>query len=115
MSNHINLKSCATALALGLSLTVFGNASAQEAVNLRMTIWSANEAHLKLFNDMAAGFKQSHPNVTVTYESLPFETYTTALTTPGFSKRQLMILSIPVLSIRWEINSVAFKVTIWVR
>ncbi|EJN02314.1 sugar ABC transporter substrate-binding protein [Phyllobacterium sp. YR531] len=81
MSNHISLKSCVAALAIGLSLTVFGNASAQNAVKLRMTIWSANEAHLKLFNDMAAGFKQTHPNVTVTYESLPFETYTTALTT----------------------------------
>ncbi|MBA8876472.1 ABC transporter substrate-binding protein [Phyllobacterium myrsinacearum] len=81
MSNRINLKAFAAALAVGLSLAAIGTASAQEAVNLRMTIWSANEAHLKLFNDMAAGFKQSHPNVTVTYESLPFDTYTTALTT----------------------------------
>ncbi|MEP7453468.1 sugar ABC transporter substrate-binding protein [Phyllobacterium sp. SB3] len=81
MSRHISLKSLAATLTLGLSLAVCANASAQEAVNLRMTIWSANEAHLKLFNDMAAGFRQSHPNVTVTYESLPFDTYTTALTT----------------------------------
>lgn len=81
MSKNIGLKSFATILVLGVSLAVSGHASAQEAVNLRMTIWSANEAHLKLFNELAAGFKQSHPNVTVTYESLPFETYTTALTT----------------------------------
>ena len=46
-----------------------------------MTIWSANEAHLKLFNDIADGFKKDQPDVTVTFESLPFETYTTALTT----------------------------------
>jgi multiple sugar transport system substrate-binding protein len=58
-----------------------GAAWAQDAVNLRMTIWSANEAHLKLFNDIAAGFSKDHPNVKVTYESLPFDTYTTALTT----------------------------------
>ncbi len=85
MNYHRTLKSAVAALAvavpLGMSPLGGGIASAQDAVNLRMTIWSANEAHLKLFNDIAAGFKKDHPNVTVTYESLPFETYTTALTT----------------------------------
>jgi multiple sugar transport system substrate-binding protein len=75
------LKSTACALAILGSLALGGTAQAQDAVNLRMTIWSANEAHLKLFNEIAAGFKKDHPNVSVTYESLPFETYTTALTT----------------------------------
>lgn len=75
------LKSTACALAILGSLALGGTALAQDAVNLRMTVWSANEAHLKLFNEIAAGFKKDHPNVSVTYESLPFETYTTALTT----------------------------------
>lgn len=75
------LKSTACALAILGSLALGGTAQAQDAVNLRMTIWSANEAHLKLFNEIAARFKKNHPNVSVTYESLPFETYTTALTT----------------------------------
>src|SRR5688500_18043388 len=85
MNYHRTLKSAVAALAvavpLGMSPLGGGVANAQDAVNLRMTIWSANEAHLKLFNDIAAGFKKDHPNVTVTYESLPFDTYTTALTT----------------------------------
>ena len=78
MNNHFKLKSTACALALVGSFAFAGGAIAQDAVNLRMTIWSANEAHLKLFNEIAAGFKKDHPNVSVTYESLPFDTYTTA-------------------------------------
>jgi multiple sugar transport system substrate-binding protein len=81
MNYHRTLKSAVAALAVAVPLCWSGIANAQDAVNLRMTIWSANEAHLKLFNEIAAGFKKDHPNVTVTYESLPFETYTTALTT----------------------------------
>ena len=49
---------------------------------LRMTIWSANEAHLKLFNEIAAEYKEDHPEVgKITFDSLPFENYTTTLTT----------------------------------
>jgi multiple sugar transport system substrate-binding protein len=85
MNYYKTLKSAVAAIAvavpLGISPVGSGIANAQDAVNLRMTIWSANEAHLKLFSDIAAGFKKDHPNVTVTYESLPFDTYTTALTT----------------------------------
>ncbi|WP_105400646.1 sugar ABC transporter substrate-binding protein [Neorhizobium sp. T7_12] len=85
MNYYKTLKSAVAAIAvavpLGISLVGSGIANAQDAINLRMTIWSANEAHLKLFSDIAAGFKKDHPNVTVTYESLPFDTYTTALTT----------------------------------
>ena len=51
-------------------------------VDLRMTIWSANEAHLELFNEIAAEYKTDHPEVTeITFDSLPFESYTTTLTT----------------------------------
>ncbi|WP_105438412.1 sugar ABC transporter substrate-binding protein [Neorhizobium sp. T25_13] len=85
MNYYKTLKSAVAAIAvavpLGISPVGSGIANAQDAVNLRMTIWSANEAHLKLFSDIATGFKKDHPNVTVTYESLPFDTYTTALTT----------------------------------
>ncbi|ULJ75266.1 ABC transporter substrate-binding protein [Rhizobium gallicum] len=85
MNYHRTLKSQVAALAVAVPLAIMlpwgGIANAQDAVNLRMTIWSANEAHLKLFNEIAAGFKKDHPNVTVTFESLPFDTYTTALTT----------------------------------
>jgi multiple sugar transport system substrate-binding protein len=50
-------------------------------VNLRMAIWSANKGHLDLFNAIAADFKKTHPDVTVTFDSLAFDSYTTTLTT----------------------------------
>ncbi|MGI5242681.1 ABC transporter substrate-binding protein [Dactylosporangium sp. CA-139066] len=50
-------------------------------VDLRMTVWSANEAHLKLFNDIAAEYKTAHPNVSVKFDPLPFDSYSTTLTT----------------------------------
>ncbi len=81
MNKNRTLKSAIAALALTVPLAWSGISTAQDAINLRMTIWSAAEAHLKLFNEIAAGFKKDHPNVTVTFESLPFDTYTTALTT----------------------------------
>jgi len=69
------------AVAGGLALSLALSAGAAAETRLRMTIWSANEAHLKLFNGIAESFKKENPEVTVSFESLPFETYTTALTT----------------------------------
>ena len=69
------------AIAGGLALSLALSAGAAAETRLRMTIWSANEAHLKLFNGIAEGFKKENPDVTVSFESLPFENYTTALTT----------------------------------
>lgn len=76
-----SLKTTAAVAALLVPLAWSGTAWAQDAVNLRMTIWSANEAHLAMFNEIAAGFKETRPNVSVTFEPLPFENYTTTLTT----------------------------------
>ena len=64
------------AIAGGLALSLALAAGAAAETRLRMTIWSANEAHLKLFNGIAEGFKKEHPEVTVSFEPLPFETYT---------------------------------------
>ena len=79
--NTKSLKASAAIAGIVLGLAATGTAWAQDAVNLRMTIWSANEAHLALFNEIADGFKASHPNVTVSFEPLPFDSYTTTLTT----------------------------------
>jgi multiple sugar transport system substrate-binding protein len=81
MSKITHLKSAAAAAGILLPLAWSGVAWAQDAVNLRMTIWSANEAHLAMFNEIAEGFKATHPNVSVTFEPLPFDSYTTTLTT----------------------------------
>jgi multiple sugar transport system substrate-binding protein len=51
------------------------------AQDLRMTIWSGNEAHLALFNEIASAYAETNPGVTVTFETLPFDNYTTTLTT----------------------------------
>lgn len=72
----------AAAVAAGIMLPLLAStALSQDAVNLRMTLWTANEAHLKLFNDIAEAYKANHPNVAVTFDSLPFDGYTTTLTT----------------------------------
>lgn len=66
-----------TAATLAL-LALTGPALAED---LRMTVWTGNEAHLAMFNEIAAAFKQTHPDVNVTFETLPFDSYTTTLTT----------------------------------
>lgn len=78
MTFKSHLKSATALAALMAPLALAGGVAAQE---LRMTIWSANEAHLALFNEIAADYAEANPGVTVTFESLPFDTYTTTLTT----------------------------------
>jgi multiple sugar transport system substrate-binding protein len=78
MTLKSQLKSATALAALLAPLALAGGAAAQE---LRMTIWSANEAHLALFNEIAADYAAANPGVTVSFESLPFDTYTTTLTT----------------------------------
>ncbi|CDP49921.1 N-Acetyl-D-glucosamine ABC transport system, sugar-binding protein [Devosia sp. DBB001] len=80
MTRITQLKAAAFAAGIMLPLMA-GTALSQDAVNLRMTLWTANEAHLKLFNEIADAYKANHPNVTVTFDSLPFDGYTTTLTT----------------------------------
>lgn len=53
-----------------------------ENIDLRMTVWSSNEAHLKLFNSIADEYMADHPEISsITFDPLPFEDYTTTLTT----------------------------------
>lgn len=77
-----SMKTLKSAMLAGIVLPLAAGAvPAQDQVNLRMTIWSANEAHLAMFNEIAAGFAETYPNVSVTFDSLPFDNYTTTLTT----------------------------------
>jgi multiple sugar transport system substrate-binding protein len=51
-------------------------------ISLRMTVWTSNKDQLALFNQIADEYKKSHSNVTsITFDPLPFASYTTALTT----------------------------------
>lgn len=51
-------------------------------IALRMTVWTSNEAHLGMFDSIAEAYMADHPEVTsVDFEPLPFDDYTTTLTT----------------------------------
>ncbi|GAA1661681.1 ABC transporter substrate-binding protein [Catellatospora bangladeshensis] len=72
----------AGALALGLAACGAEEEPSTGPVSLRMTVWSSNEAHLKLFNEIADAYKAKNPRVTeVKFDPIPFENYTTTLTT----------------------------------
>ncbi|MEE3917727.1 FAD-dependent oxidoreductase [Micromonospora sp. BRA006-A] len=59
-----------------------GDAKDDGPASLRMTVWSANEAHLKLFNEIADEYRKNNPDVAeIKFDPLPFENYTTTLTT----------------------------------
>ncbi len=49
--------------------------ASKDPINLRFTTWTANEAQLKVLNDIAADYKTKNPNVSVKIESLAFDDY----------------------------------------
>ncbi|WP_223402503.1 ABC transporter substrate-binding protein [Occultella gossypii] len=60
-----------------------GDEPAAGPVDLRMTVWTASEDHLGLFQEIADAYVADHPDEvsSVTFETIPFESYTTSLTT----------------------------------
>ncbi|MCK0116080.1 sugar ABC transporter substrate-binding protein [Isoptericola sp. S6320L] len=54
-----------------------------EPVPLTMTVWTADEAQLALFQSIADAYVAEHPELVseVTFEAIPFDDYTTSLTT----------------------------------
>jgi multiple sugar transport system substrate-binding protein len=55
-------------------------ASPAFAAELRFTIWTGNEAHLKMLNGYAESFRATRPDVTVKFETIPPADYTQKLT-----------------------------------
>lgn len=57
--------------------------AADGPVDLRMTVWTADESQLALFDEIAAAYVEENPDLvsSVTFETVPFEDYTTTLTT----------------------------------
>jgi multiple sugar transport system substrate-binding protein len=82
--NGLRVTALALAGVLGLAACGGGGETPKNdgPVSLRMTIWTSNEAHLKVFNEIADEYKKAHPNVTdIKFDPLAFDTYTTTLTT----------------------------------
>lgn len=56
--------------------------SGPNSVELRMTVWTADEAQLALFGKIADAYKAEHDEIkSITFDSLPFPEYNTTLTT----------------------------------
>ena len=86
MTLHSKTKLAKTKLAavvIGACVIGAGQAGAQDdPVSLRFAVWTGNQAHLDLFNGIAADYMAANPTVgEITFETLPFDGYTTALTT----------------------------------
>lgn len=65
---------------LAVSATALVLAAPALAAELRVTIWTGNEAHLKMLNGFAESFKATRPDVTVKFETIPPGDYTQKLT-----------------------------------
>ncbi|MDZ8170658.1 ABC transporter substrate-binding protein [Microbacterium xanthum] len=76
------LASCAALTLAGCS-GGSGDAAPDEPVDLTMTVWSTNEDHLALFDEIAAEYIEENPELvgSVTFESTPAADYTAALRT----------------------------------
>lgn len=76
----------AATLAGLLTLTACGGSGSggdpDAPVSLRVAVWTANDDHLALFDEIADAYIAEHPRVEkITFDPLPFDGYTTALTT----------------------------------
>lgn len=49
-------------------------------VTLRFTVWTGNEKHLAMLNEIAAAYTALHPNVTVQYDTIDFDDYVSKVT-----------------------------------
>jgi multiple sugar transport system substrate-binding protein len=79
----MRLRATAATLTL-LCLTACGGESGSSGPpELRMTVWTANQAHLTLFDEIGAAYVAAHPDRAskITFDPLPFERYVTTLTT----------------------------------
>ncbi|WP_172299722.1 sugar ABC transporter substrate-binding protein [Pseudoruegeria sp. HB172150] len=66
-----------TAGGFALAICLAAPATAQE---LRFTVWTGNDAHLAMLNGIADTFRETHPDVTVRFETIPAADYTQKLT-----------------------------------
>lgn len=63
-----------------LTLSLGIAASPALAEDLRFTVWTGSAEHLAMLNGFAKGFRETHPNVTVNFETIAFGDYIQKLT-----------------------------------
>jgi multiple sugar transport system substrate-binding protein len=56
------------------------NTRAQEAINLRYTVWIGPGPAMDMLNGIAADYNKQKPNVTVQFDTVPFNEYTAKVT-----------------------------------
>ena len=92
---HTNRRRAAAGLAAGIvagalilsgcsgASTPPGPETPDEPVSLRMTVWTADEAQLALFQEIADAYVEENPELVseIAFESIPFADYTKTLTT----------------------------------
>lgn len=67
---------------LALIVLTMGNlpARAQDAIKLRFTVWIGPGPSMDMLKGIAADYAKAHPNVTVQFDTIPFNDYTAKLT-----------------------------------
>ena len=85
---HRILGGVAGITAVALTLTACGggddgDSTSDGPAELRMTVWTADETQLALFQEIADAYVADHADTVsgVSFETLPFEEYTTGITT----------------------------------
>jgi multiple sugar transport system substrate-binding protein len=74
--------SAASLLAVSLAGCSGGSGSGDTNVSLRMTVWSNDASQNALFDSIAADYRRTHPDIaSITFDYIPIDNYTTALTT----------------------------------
>ena len=72
--NSGNSGNAGSSTAPGASGTQQGGSAGGEPVELKFMTWG-NQQHLDMYETLLAKFKETHPNITVTLESVPFADY----------------------------------------
>ncbi|MCK6579983.1 MAG: sugar ABC transporter substrate-binding protein [Anaerolineae bacterium] len=60
-------------------LSAVGASAQDEATNLRFTVWVGPGAAMDMLNGIATDYTAEHPNVSITFDTIPFGEYTSQL------------------------------------
>lgn len=62
------------------ALSTASMAAVAHATDLRVTVWTGSAPQLAMFNSFAEGFKKTHPDVNIKFQTIPAADYTQKLT-----------------------------------